>query len=763
MKQEQQRHHFGSRSSAPRVIACVVCAGAAQCAVVGDAHAGKLLESAAASVGRGLARGAGLPTLPQAEASGHRLIGDLNDRMEQRITQIGGTLDTTVTQLDALKTSGLNQADGILQARITQIGGVLNTSIGSAVGGLDLVAKKRIAQLEQSGSLLIGQLNQDVTGQLDHVDQILQSRIGQLDDVVARSLADMDEILRQRIEQVDEIAERRLGNADVIVTRQGVALEKSLLQVGKWLGLVAFLVYAVIRGYGDFTRYWQDHEEQGKSKRENLLLSIGKVLGWTVGRLAVAGVCALVLNLVIQKIPTGSEDRLVTLTHQNETDFESSRQSLDFSRVGFYESQLQLLETDAKKRDFYRREARKYELARNALLRATLTQQGIRDELNEIATFEGSDATDADLLAIKAYLAYRQAELSDTRQDEYAAATLAVQALKATVPVANPGDTARAVFKPLAAGVLRALLQDPVPRSEMATHFAEFSDGLKQFGDATFIPLAHAAAYNQAVGTLNEKSSSGFIDMLEAHVRSKQARQALGKARVALKVSENGIVTAGLDEKELALATALNARFTAAGTVIDAWRAFDDALKQNPVLANSSAVYGVFSLNDAVLTQALWVRLNPAAEELAGPLKAISPPSMRLAVTPVRVEWARRYGASLGREAGWMFGFEEARRYEQFEGEVQELIAAYVALRVPEAAASTKKPAPKAPAGAAGVAENQVSPQLRAALAAATLGLYRGAAGARQAYGLELLGQGATENDQNLVLDEYNKRHLLLL
>ena len=52
------------------------------------------------------------------------------------------------------------------------------------------------------------------------------------------------------------------------------------------------------------------------------------------------------------------------------------------------------------------------------------------------------------------------------------------------------------------------------------------------------------------------------------------------------------------------------------------------------------------------------------------------------------------------------------------------------------------------PPGSAGVVENQVSPELRAALAAATLGLYRGPTAARQAYGLELLGQGAAENDQ---------------
>ncbi len=765
MKERKGIEHRRLTQRGRNVALGVVCVGAAQCLAAGDAHAGNLLESASASIGRGLARGAGLPTLPKAEASGHQLIGDLDNRMEARITQIGGTLSTTVSELDALKTSGLNQADGILQARITQIGGVVDTAVGSAVGGLDLVAKKRIAQLEQSGSVLIEQLNQDVTKQLGTVDQMLQARIGQLDDVVARSLADMDEILRERIQQVDEIAQQRLGNADVMVTRQGVALEKSFLEVGKWVGIVVFIVYAAIKGYTDFIRYWQDHLQRGKSTQQNILLSIGKVLGWTLGRAAVAGVCVGILALFIAKVPTGSADRLKELTTQNETDFDSSRTSLDFSRVAFYESQLQLLETDQTKRNFYRNEARKYDLARNALLRATLTQDGIRDALNEIALFEGSDPNDADLLAIRAYLTYRQAALSYSRQDEWNAANLAAQALKATVPVANPGDAPRAVFKPLAAGVLRALLQDPVPRSEIVAHFAELSASVKQFGDATFAPLAHASAYNDAVGALDVQSSTNFIALVEAQADGTKARAALGKKPFNCAATDNGVATAGLADPELAVATALNRRFTAASTVVDAWQKFDTTLKTNPVLANSTAVFGVFSLNDAVLTQALWVKLNPCADELAGPLKEIKPPSLRLAVTPVRVDWARRYGSSLSREAGWMFGFEEADRYEQYEAQVQEFIAAFVALRAPATSAAKntdKKPGTK-PGTAAPAVNSGTSPTLRAALAAAALGLYDGPEGSRQAFGLELLGKSASPDDQNRVLEQYGQRHLLLL
>jgi len=764
-----------SKLASPRALVLgALCVAVAQCGAIGEAKAWDPFKSLGKSLGSGLAEGAHLPTLPQAEATGHRLIGDLNDRVEARIDQLQGAVSSDLNQLDAMRKAGLDQADGIMQARITQLGGVVDSAVGSAVGGLDLVAKRRITQLQESGLVLIGALNQDLGQQLDKVDSILQGRIGQLDDVVARSLADMDEILRARIDQVDELTERRLANADVMVTRQGVALEASLLQLGKWLGLLVFLVYAAIRGYADFAHYWAEHEAKGKSYRQNVGLSLGKALAWTAGRAAVALLCALALRVVIEKIPTSSQDRLAELKRQNLRDFEDSRDTLSFSRVRFYQSQLELLESDPQKRSFYRREARKYELARNALLRATLTRQGVRDALNEIAAFEGEGDADADLLALKAYLTFRGAQMSDDRADEAQAASYAEQALKATAPAGSPD--ARAVFKPLAAGVLRALLHDPVPRSQVAVRFADLSQTLQSFGDTSFGPLAHAVAYDRAVSALDAESSSGFIAMVEAQARALRATSALGKLRPKLVSTDAGVSTSGLQGADLELATALDERFKAAARVVDAWQKFDRTLQDSELIATSSAVFGVFSLNDAVLTQALWVRLNPLAPELAKPVKSITPCSMRLAVAPVRLEWARRYGAALGRGASFMFGFEEARRYDLYEQQVQGFITALVELRAPSAAKPEKgkadaKPKQKPEDTACGAAlpgdgsgtGATGSPALRAALAAASLGLYDGPTTARKAYGLTLLGEGARGEDEAVVLGEYGKRHLLLL
>lgn len=108
---------------------------------------------------------------------------------------------------------------------------------------------------------------------------------------------------------------------------------------------------------------------------------------------------------------------------------------------------------------------------------------------------------------------------------------------------------------------------------------------------------------------------------------------------------------------------------------------------------------------------------------------------------------------------------EEADRYEQYEAQVQEFIAALLALRAPTATAvkSTDKKAATKPNAPATAVDAPTSPALRAALAAAALGLYQGPQGSRQAYGLELLGKGASADDQTLVLEQYGKRHLLLL
>ena len=747
-----------SASALPLLVVWMSALAAAECLAMHEAHAWDPIRSASRSAATGLAEGA----TPILEAAGHNLLDDVNGKMAARIDQLQGSLTGALGQLDGLRKSGLDQVDGIMQARIAQLGGVANVTVASAIGGLDRVAKDRIAQAEQSGATLIQLLSKEESAILDRANDILEQRIGQLDDIVARSLDDVDEVLRQRIEQVDELTERRLANADVMVTRQGVALEKSLLQAGQWLALLGFGIYVCIKGYQDFDVYWDEQEKRGLPLGKGLLYSIGKALPWLLLRVVAAGVCVALVYLFVTRLPTQSEDRLAALTHQNVADFQRSCESLDFPKVRFYESQLELLEKDDGKRARYNYEVRKYEIARNVLGRAALlkTAQGVRDLISQLRALESPKQPDADLLALQAYVYFRSSQASESRDGEALAAEFAQRALALTNAAPSAVDISlEPVFKPLATAVLRALLEDPVPDSAIAKSLPALRAALGSATGENLSLLKQADAYNQAVSQLNRRSSSAFARLLEAQARLQKESQGMREQELRIEFDRQGrVVMAGLNDKQRAVATAMDLRKTAASELVNAWTTFDATLNSDRDLENSSAVFAAFTLNDAVLTQALWVERNPSALTLAPPLKQVIPPKLRAEVTPVRIAWARRYGGSLGRGTNWMFGFEEARRYERYEEQVQELTAAYLELEAPS------KPQPKGKsADKTEQPGTRSSPQLRAAIAAAALGLYVGEADKREAFGLKLLGERASPNERELVLAEYRRRHLQYL
>jgi hypothetical protein len=702
------------------------------------------IRSAGQSFGSGLADSLATPTINKLERSGHNLVSDVNAKLEQRIDQFGGTLAGTVGKLDSLAEARLDQTDTILTARIAQLGVAANMAASTAIGGLDQVAKRRIAQLEQSGSRLIDQLGEERKKTLDHVDQVLHDRIGQLDQVVAQSLDDVDEILRERIDQLDDVAERRLGSADLMVTKQAVALENSLLRIGAVLAALVFLVYVFKELYRDFFKFWDEHRQGGDKGPKRIGLAALKAAGFVALRVSVAAICIGALFLYMKE-PSTSRARLDGLIAENEKSFDKSRASLDFSRVRFYASQLSLLEPDETKRDYYRYEARKYELVRAVLSRPTLLQkpQGIRNVVGEIRALERATDPDPDLVALQAYVSFRVTQSSTTRHGEVEAAELAEKAL---LLAAQP-NTAVVVLKPLAAAVLRALLEDPVPGSSVSTHFDKLRASLDSAGPAPFAPLESASVFDEAVAKLNEKSSNAFIAMLEAHAKSVLAAKALkGKQkRPVLSTTGEPTTTPALTEQEKAVAAALKARLDAARRVIQAWTEFDAELVANERLADSNVVFAVFGLNDAVLSQALWFEGDPNTAVPAPAIEA-APLRMRIHMTPVRVEWSRRYGQSLGRGTSWMFGFQEAERFKRYQTRVRAFVDAFVDLRTNP--------------GDDGRTEER---RRAAALAAAELGIYQGARGKRRALGLDLLGQGAAPDARSAVVEAYQSRQLRFL
>lgn len=116
-----------------------------------------------------------------------------------------------------------------------------------------------------------------------------------------------------------------------------------------------------------------------------------------------------------------------------------------------------------------------------------------------------------------------------------------------------------------------------------------------------------------------------------------------------------------------------DARRRSAQRVVDAWRQFDRGLQLNGWLASAAAVLAAFELNDAMLSHARWYLERPDTLE-PPPLLSVEPgkkpaesPMLRAKIAALCVTLARRYSSMMGRHFGFVVGYEEARRFAEFE------------------------------------------------------------------------------------------------
>lgn len=241
---------------------------------------------------------------------------------------------------------------------------------------------------------------------------------------------------------------------------------------------------------------------------------------------------------------------------------------------------------------------------------------------------------------------------------------------------------------------------------------AVLSIGIDRIKAARIPPASHLReleqifAYNALVARLDEDLTPAYLEMLEAHVH--YAAAATAKPYV--------VSTATATRK---------ARSDAAQKVVAAWLAFDHALAESDALAGDPAALNAFTLDDAVLSQALFfyaeahddrgqeipldpknpppVRLPvffdgyaaPAAKKPGAGFAPTAAPRpadqqalrLRVAAAPIRIRWARRLEPLLGKTTQDVLAKEEAERFRALEQRLHDLTTSYVEVR--KAAAGT--------------------------------------------------------------------------
>ena len=305
-------------------------------------------------------------------------------------------------------------------------------------------------------------------------------------------------------------------------------------------------------------------------------------------------------------------------------------------------------------------------------------------------------APDPDVEVIEAFILW---QVGTSRASEYLAANLCADAL--LQPRQAQRETGPFLLAPLARNYLKVFVDapyvpNPMPAGSIAAHTVdEMQKALGEGGrDEAFPPLQHAIEYDRLVMALDRESTREYLAMLESH------------AQVLAAMKRGGPDVAAKRQERLAHAR----------KVLAAWQAFDDGLTSNPWVSGTRAVLAAFTLNDVVLSHALWFIAHPDTGLLPPQLDAQGRPEVadRLKMAPIRIAWARRMRNALAAEPGHqqllqVVHYQEAARYDAYERETVAFEQAFVAARFGAATGAPGK--------------DVVSATLNAANAAAALGL----------------------------------------
>jgi hypothetical protein len=637
------------------------------------------------------------PSIRKLRGAGKEVVGDAEEALKRRVDQAGGVASRLIAETNKGLAEQIARVDRSVEARILQVDVAANKTIDHAfgrldrsIGRVDKMARDRINQIAAKSNELIDHAGKEASKLLAEADEVMTRRIEDVRELVHTTILEADQVAEARIAQVDEMAGRRIKNLDVVATRLSLNAERALLRVAGLAAVVIFVAFVL----------WRLFVEAGTAWRTPVVGNIGTVGGRVTKaaaiasprfftQLAFAAVAGGALWLLAGHLPKDAESRAAAQVKFHVGAMDDAFAAYDFTMVKYHASQLEVLgDGDAAR---IRVVVRKADLLEKLFLRPAVLQTpgGIREVMADVAAIARElKQPDPDLEVIKGYVLW---QVGATRSDEYEAAVFCADALEM-----RPGDLPGGfMLRDLAKNYLRAFLHDPYlpPQGSAAT--ATELDRLRRVHDKVAAEppspdadpqFQHVLEFNGLIAVLDRASTKAYLEMLSAHA---------------------DVVLAGKGWKKpqpvpAAMRAALDLRLAAATELIEAWRAFDERLEESPWLADDPTALAAFTLDDAVLSHALYFQVVPDATELpprffvdppeqaaqppAGPAPAGKKPAaakqlsaeLRVKTAPLRVAWERRYAALIGDRSQDLLAFEETSRFRAFEARAARFEAAYV-------------------------------------------------------------------------------------
>jgi hypothetical protein len=692
----------------------------------------------------GLVESTTTPTIKDLQSAGSALLTQTDTLISTQLANAHAVTSDLISQTDKAVGSAISQVDQSVQARIVQTQAVGDELVDRSVGEVNAAAQARIAQAVTGGKQLVTMIGSNAQVLLAQGDAILTTHIEQLDQVVSSSIQQADQVAAARIAQVDEAAGRRIGNVDTIATKQSLGLEQILLRLATLVAFVIFCAFVLWRLFVEVGGKWPT--EHGEHKLAHAPRALAASAPRLVPQLLLAMAGAGLLALLAYELPRNTEKRVEQQLAQHTKAMGDALAAYDFTTVRYETSQLAILDTGSA--EYYDKLDRKAQVLRDVLTRPALLQSpaGVRQVTTEINLVDPTTpvTTDPDMLALEGFV---QWQVGTSRRDELAAAQLCAQSL---------ATGSNGLLAPLARNYVRMFLHDPYTPDAYATaqDLATLQAALPGSDATASSQFEQVIAYDALAAQLDTASTNAYLAMLDAQVDYDVAANTNAKA------------------------DALARRTKHATAVVAAWQAFDQGLQTAPALAGDPTALAAFTLDDVVLSHALY-ELNPTVKDAtalppalvaepgaasgsasgsaAHPAKAppALTPAQRVAIAPIRVAWARRYASLLSPDAQDVLAFEETQRFADFERRIAAFEAAYVKLGI-------------AMRGSPGADLGKLAND--AIVAAADLELYRGVGAARAALATTLMKQVQSAGGVDLapslaqtVADDYQVRRMRFL
>ncbi|HXU04602.1 MAG TPA: hypothetical protein VN903_26755 [Polyangia bacterium] len=678
------------------LVAALVCVGApARADVFG--------------IGRGIGEGIGSAAVKEIDPVLSKALDKTDTILTKHEDRVGNLIGGTIDQVSTETKQRLDQVDGILEKRITQVQLGVDQVLDHGLDKIDGVARNNIARIDVTLAKRIAQVDGTVEKALNRVDGILDKQIASVGRTVTGAIDQTNVVLTARLEQADEIAGRRLANVDVVATKQRLGLERTITRAAWLIGLIVFVVVVLRALWVEYLRR-EDEIPKDATKAERTRRTLAILVKPLLRHAAVGAIAAALLAIVPESLPMAAAKEQQALADKHATELERSLVALDWTRVRFHASQLEFLDTKDAAR--YQAMAAKADLLRDVLENPTAfaSPAGRGATLSKIDALDRLQGgrRDPDALTVRAMILWAH---GTTKADELQAATLSARALWSS----PRGFT----LAPMARLMIEAYLHAPMafapasadPKAE--AEVPESVEGLRAALEME-IPLRPGSPFEGLVTLfhlmrdLDETSSAAYLEMVTAQVDV--SRHAKTK-----------------DDADLAVAA--KKRNDAADRVVKAWEKFDAALLSSAAIVASPSVLGIFRLDDALLTHALWFTTQPTTVDWPIPLASLNKDKaedkrLLLALAPARAVWARRYIGLLQGPARELVELQEARRFEDLEQQALLFEQTYGATM----------PAPDAK----GTNGERIATQLEAVSAAAALGLHEGTGTERKSLAAKL-------------------------